>query len=46
MNAAKYFQQKQQLRKERAETHAQANLERTHNSADEVQDQQKQRRRG
>ena len=46
LNAAQYFQQKQELRKEIAEIHVQANLERTNNSADVAQDKQKQRRRG
>lgn len=46
LNAASYFKNKKQMRKENTEIQAQASLEQTSNSSDGVQDKQKQRQRG
>ena len=46
LNAISYYQNKQQVREESADIQAKAGLERTNNSVAEMQDKQKQRRRG
>ena len=46
LNAASYFQNKQQMRKESTEARAQASHEQTCNTGEGLQDKQKQRQRG